>query len=430
MERSLNAIVDVLVICLNFMVILGLEIVANVSFGEGRAPLYALLLPLVLPLLFYAFRKWVKNLALFLIVHGAAVFALLYPTKFFPVPMLWKIVFGVVSVIYTAGSFRIRLTWEDDGEGELTEGFMGAAAVGLFFLCSYLKSEEGCAQILWLSLLWLPGHWLAAYLRNFLGYMELNRQSAGAMPEKKILRGGLAAVGIYGGVSMVLLAVCTKTSLVAWLSEQVRRVGIALIKLLFMFLSLFSSEPEEIAPAAPEVVPDEPMMYLPAAEEAPLWMQLLDKAFTTAMALALLAGAVMLIVWLIRCLIRSFYGRERVKKEVRQEGFVEEEERLNEKKGAIKERIPVIGGTPAQRVRRIFRRTVKAFAKGKEDAGLSAKTARELAAWCADAELVSPVRTNEWDALTELYERARYTEREVTKEDVREAGRLSYRILH
>lgn len=430
MERWLNLIVDILGICLNFMAILGLEIVADISFGGARTPLYALLLPLCLPLLFYASRRWVRNLPLFLLIHAAAIFVFVSLAEFFPVPLLWKIVFGAVSIFYAALSFRIRLTQKEDGEEELSAGFMAAAAVIQFFLCSYLGSEEGCARILWLVLLWMPGHWMRAYLINFLGYMEMNRQSAGAMPEKRIFRGGLAAVSIYGSFSLAVLSVCARTSLVAWMSEQVRRFGFALLRLFIRFLSLFAAEPEEIVPAAQKIVRDEQMAYLPAAEEAPLWMQILDQIFVTAMAILLLAGAVILIVLLIRYVIRSFYGREREKREVCREGFVEEEERLGEKKSGFKEKLPAIGGTPAQKVRRIFKRTVNASKKGKEDAGLTARTARELAAWCADTEHIPSAKENEWSELAALYERARYTENEVTKEQVREAGRLSHRILH
>lgn len=431
MERSLNAIVDVLAICLNFMVILGLEIVADVSFGKEQTPLYALLLPVCLPLAFYAARKWVRNLALFLAVHAAAVWALIYLADLFPFPLLWKIVFGALGVLYAAISFRIRLTQNDDGEEELTAGFMAVMAVGEFFLCSYLGSDNGCAVILWLALLWLPGHWMRAYLRNFLGYMEMNRQSAGAMPEKRIFRGGVTAVGICGGLALALLSLCARTPLVAWMSKLVRKCGFALLRLLFLFLSLFPAGQEEDVPAAEEVVQQEQMMmYLPEAEEAPVWMQILDKVLVTAIAVLLLAGIVALIVLLVRYVIRSFYGREREKREVCQEGFVEEEERLGETGEGFPEKLPALLGTPAQKVRRIFKRTVKSAAKGREDAGIAARTARELAAWCANAEGAPSARINEWEELAALYERARYTEAEVTREDVHKAGRLSHRILH
>lgn len=435
MERRLKTISELLTIGLNFMVILGLETAADVIVGGLSAPLYALMLPLLLPVIFYAARRWAGNLLFFLLIHGAAAYGLVYLANFTPFPLLWKIVFAVVSGIYVIASLRIRLTYQEDGEGELTPGFMAAVAAVLFLVCSYLGSDAGCSRILWLALLWLPGHWIRMYLDNFLDYMRMNRQAAGAMPEERILRGGILAAGIYSIVSLAVLAACAQTSLVAWMSEMVRKAGFSALKLFFFLLSLLPETKEEPLPAAQEAVENMSGMALPAAEEAPMWLQILDKILVTAVAVLILAGLAVLLVMLVRYVIRSFYGRERIKKEIRRDDFVEEEERLSQKKETSKMRLPVIGGTPSQRVRKIFKRTVKAAFPDQDNVELAAKTVRELAQLCIGAQEESAQAGAEkkreaWAALTALYERARYTESQVTAEDVREAGKLSRIIGH
>lgn len=424
MERRLKITADVLEIMLNFMVVLGLETVADAVFGGFSAPVLALFIPMLAPLIFYAARCMSGHLSVFLAIHIAVIAALNYLAGFLPVPVLWKILFTAVGILYALISVRIRLTHREYSEGENTPGFMATAAVLFFFGCSYLGCEEACARILWLALLWLPGHWMKNYLDNFLYYMKMNRQASGAMPESRIFRGGIISVAVYGVFCFAVLVLYSKTALVASLSELVRNAGYLLLKLFFRFLLLFLKETEE-----GEMIPEasgegEQMMFAAESAEVPLWMQILDKVLVTAVVVMLITGIIWLIVMLVRFMIRSFYGREKAKKEIRQEGFVEEQERLQEKKDSPRARLPVLGGTPAQRVRRIFKRTIQELTKRAEPVErMDARTARELACLCAETNAA------EWDALVTLYERARYAQEAVTREDVREAGRLSKALL-
>lgn len=426
MERRLKTTAQMLAIFLNFMLTVGLETLADAAFGGFSAPIYALLIPLAAPLSFYAARRWCNNFFLFMAIHAAVIAALFYLAGFLPVPVLWRVVFTAVGIVYAVVSVRIRLTGREDGEEEMTRGFLAVAATALFFGCSYLGSDAGCARILWLVLLWVPGHWIKDYLENFLYYMKMNRKAAGAMPEQRILHGGMISVAIYSGFCLAVLTLYSKTALVARLSELVRAAGFWLLRLFLRLLLLFSGESEEEAVVSTVEDTGDPGMFLPEAEAAPVWIQILDQIVVTAVVVLLIAGLVVLAVMLIRSMIRSFYGREKEKKQIHQEGFVEEEERLEKAKNREAVRVPAIGGTPAQRVRRIFKKTVQeAWQQEGDAAEMNAKTARELAELCSMAEK----KGSEWEALTALYERARYTEETVTKEDVRAAGKLS-RLLH
>lgn len=451
MERSLKTTAEVLEILLNFTLVLGAETVADAAFGGFSAPVYVLFIPLAAPLLFYAARKHSKNLLLFLAVHAAVIAALNYAGGFLPVPLLWKTAFTAVGVVYAVMSLKIRLTCRGDGEGEASVSFMAIAATALFFGGSRLGGDAACARILWLALLWLPGHWIKDYLENFLNYMKMNRRAAGAMPEKRIFRGGVLLVAGYSGFCLAVLTLYSKTALVARLSGLVRKAGLLLVRLLLRLLLLFHGGEEEEAVVTAAEGGADPMMFLPAAEETPLWMQILDKILVAAVTVLIIAGLIAAVVMLIRYVIQSFYGREKEKKEIRQEGFVEEEERLEKKKSGASRRVPGIGGTPVQRVRRCFKRAVQDAMKqnnrsrdsaperkrhgllsaaGEGTLGLTAdacgtKTARELAELCGS---VCGQEKADWEALTALYEEARYAQRAVTKEDAREAERLAGKL--
>lgn len=428
MESRMKLLADILEIILNFLVVMCVEAAADAAVGSlltpEQAPLYALVLPVLAPLLFYGARRLAKNLPLFLSIHLLGIAALFYLAGFFPAAVLWRTVYLAVGILYAIHSVRVRLTGKEDNEGELGPVFAGVIAAAAFLLCSYAGSDGNCARILWIALFWLPGYWIKDYLDNFLSYVKLSRRTAGAMPEKKILQGGMTMVGIYGGFSFVLLAVCSRTSFVTWLSDLVRKAGYGLLRLFFGFLEKFEREPEG-PPAVSETADGMmEMTLLENVEEPSVVAQILEQVLVVIVTVFLIAGAVVLLIQAVRFVVRSFYGRKTGKKERKEEGFVEEEERLKEPENRRKGRLPVIGGTPAQRVRKIFKRTVLEVWGEKEAKQLTAKTARELETLCAGQN------GEAWRKLAGLYERARYTKQTITRQEVKEAGKLSRQIMH
>ena len=84
---------------------------------------------------------------------------------------------------------------------------------------------------------------------------------------------------------------------------------------------------------------------------------------------------------------------------------------------------PAVGAADV-RVRRIFLKTAEAVCGKEEAAALRRCTARERARFAPEAGKA------EWGSLAALYEKARYSGERMTREEVREAGKLSRRILH
>lgn len=439
MEQGLKTIRDILDMILNFLLVLCVEVVIGAVAGLDTIPVYLLCLPAAAPFLFYAARKWVGNLPLFLGIHAAVVGLLFYLGGFFPAPILWKIVYTAIGLIYAVYSIYVRVTPNRIVPGK--KSVLGAAIVTIatFFFCDYVNSETGCVRVLWILFIWILGYLLEKYLENFLFYVSMNRKSAGVMPEKSIFQSGAAIVGAYSGICVLLLILCSRTPLLSRLSEMVRWIGIRILRLFFGFLSLFGRESgETIQKAEEEVQQMEPMIEMGEIGEPSVLAEILNQVFITAASLAIIAGIVLFVVWLVRFLIRGFYGRKREKREIVREDFTEEEERLEIFKKQRTVKLPFIGGTPAQRVRRIFKKTVlEVWQKEEENnpAAICAKTARELTAGPKKRGLMAGMEEEQekpeaWDKLVSLYERARYTAEELTREDVKEAGKLSRQILH
>lgn len=421
MQRWIENIEDILEIFLNFLVVLCLETAADASFGMLQAPVWKLCLPVFLPLLMYAFRKWVGNFVLFMFLHPAVAALLFWAADSMPLPLLWKIVFAVIGVFYALHSIKVRITRKGDGEGEIPTALAGCLFTAAFFLCAYVHQSRGSERVLWIFFLWLPGYLLKKYLENFLSFMNLNRRAAGAMPEKSIFRSGMTAVCGYSIVSVILLILCAKTPMVTRLSELVGALGRFLLRAFFWFVMLFAKGEGETGGMEEEMAA--PLMeQMPGAAEMPVWLQILNRIFNGIVTFALIAAAVVLLIMLVRWMLRAFYEREGSAREIVGEGYREEEERLNRDRFKKEKKLPFIGGTPEERVRRIYKRTVQNACR--EEGGLEMMTVREIAG-SRETE-----RQEEWERLSDVYERARYGRQGIAREDVKTAGKLSGEILH
>lgn len=420
MRRWIQYSEDFLEIILNFMVVLCLETAADASFGGMSVPVWKLALPVFLPFFFYALRKWAGKLLLFLILHLAAAALLFTTAGNTPFPLLWKIVFAVIGAAYSLHSVKVRVTGDDIAEGEMPAALAGCLAVASFFICSYMRENTGCERITWLTFVWLTLYLLKNYLGNFQAYIDMNKKTSGVMPEDGIFRAGIITAGGYSCLSVLLLILCAQTPLVGWLSEIAGKSGRLLLRLLFMLVTLFAGGEGETGPVEEEEIAQ--MTGGPEASIPPAWLQVLDTIVRTAAAIALIAGIIALIVLFARYLIRNFYGRKKEAKEICGEGFLEEEERLGGIKKQREKKLPLIGGTVQQRVRKLFKKTVQEAYSGEP--GLHAMTAREIAG--LEAEWM----TEEWELFSDLYERARYAQGQLTWEDVKAAGKLSREIVH
>ena len=424
MGWSLEFMEDLLEIFLNFLAVLCLETALDALVTGASTPAVWLWAPFGAALLLYLVRRTVGNLPLFLLAHAGIVWGLFSLGKETPLPLLWQIAFAVLGVIYAVHSLKIRLAGQRDGDGEIPPAAAAVLAVAASFVCGYAGQEKGTARIIGLCFLWLCGYLLKKYFGNFQAYVGMSRRGTGAMPEKSIFSAGMRLVLVYIAGSILLLFVLTRTPLLDRIAEATGTLAGECLRLfLGLLISLIGEgEGEETVQQAQGAGPDFAGMI--QRTQPPVWLEVLEKILTTAAALAMVAGAVALIVLFVRFLIRAFYGREGKKKEFVREGVVEEEEFLGlsgEKRGR---RLLPVGGTSDIRVRRIFFKTAVSVCGKDGAARLRRSTAREL------IDLAPEGAKEEWKSLAALYERARYSRERITREDVREAGKLSRRILH
>lgn len=424
MGRRLEIPAELLEIMLNFLVVM-CAVTALDAVAESRMPAWTLAVLAIAPVGFYAARRWCGSLILFLIIHGAVVYGLVLLAGWMTGNLLRQAEFGALGFCYAVYSVKMRVSQKENSEGQMPLALAAGVAFAAFALCSLKDYPEGCSRILWISLLWAPGMWLRNYLENYSRYMELNRNVAGTLPEERIFRSGAGMVALYSGVSLLVLSVGSRTALIPRLSELVRKCIFAVIRLILYVLEWLAGDeqPAVQQESAGDGGMDQ-MLEALGSETPPIWMQVLEKILVAATLAAVLAALLFLLFLLVRFIIRGFYGREKIEQRIETPEYVEEEERLKGKGEQGRERLPFLGGTADQRVRRIFRRTVLEEAKSCEWNEISSMTARQL------AQLDVGASPKLWEELVLLYERARYTKEEITTEDVRRAGKLSRQILH
>ena len=450
MEKRLELIVDLLEIYMNFLLVVCLELMPYGFFGPEDPSAALFFLPMVFPLAFYAARRWLdRSLILFLAAHAAVIFGMFKLVQLWHLGLLWEIICPAVGVVYAFLSVKIRVTTQKNAEGVVHPVVAGTVAGGSFLHCSYLKFSWGCEANIWLTFAWMPAWFVRSYFLNYLSYLRLNRQSSGIIPRRSIFGMGFTVAGGYTFLSVALLILCTRTPLIGLLTSFARSAIVFVLRAIFTILSLFAGEeePQVAEDPAAAVTGGETMPFLAEGAVPPLWMQILEQIVIAAVLLGVLAGLLLLIAAFVRFIVRGFYGREKTARHEELElGVTEEQERIDDRKERRERRLPPIGGSPGERVRRSFRRTVQRTAlKGKTE-GWAGRTARELAqdgllayggtAADRDGEAAADGLTADgrsaqaWKKLVLLYEKTRYGPSGPGREDAREADKLSRQILH
>lgn len=489
MEKKLELIVDLLEIYMNFLLVVCLELMPYGFFGPEDPSVALFFLPMVFPLAFYAARRWLdRSLLLFLAAHAAVIFGVFKLVQLWHLGLFWEIVCPALGVVYAFLSVKIRVTTQKNAEGVVHPVVAGAVAGGSFLLCSYLKFSWGCEADVWLTFAWMPAWFVRSYFLNYLSYLRLNRQSSGIMPRRSIFSMGFAVAGGYSFLSVALLILCTRTPLTDLLTSFARSVIVFLLRAVFAILAFFAGEqgPQIAEDPAAAAAGGEAMPFLEEGAVPPLWVQILEQIAIMAVLLGVLAGILLLIAAFVRFIIRGFYGRENVARHEELElGVTEEQERIDDRKERRERRLPPIGGSPGERVRRSFRRTVQRTALKDKKTDWTARTARELArdgggpeaakvdgvpasgktatgrngpatvsaqavgtpgavtvsgrvvstsvpdaAGAKTAAETSAPAAQAWKELVLLYEKTRYGQSGADREDAREADKLSRQILH
>lgn len=421
-EKIAGIIKDVIQIIIHYIPIGILEVLLVRFMYDAHIPFFGAFALVLMPLAFYAVRVLIHRPLSYLAAHfiiAAAVWML-------PGMRMGQQVFhGAAAVVYLCASIALCMKKDDFREKQMVYDIPAAVLVSMiaveYFVSAYQKQTDLLPEMATATVLLVLGYYTVHYTTNYLKFFRSNRAAARNMPKGKMLKEGGMMTVVFTLTSTLVLYFCAKASFV---DDWFGKILLTFRKFVSYLLSLIPAHEavEEIAQKLPKELPA-PVLPETAEEaaEAGMMAQVMDQA-TKFFAVTVIVCFVMgLIISVAAAYLRSFdknQSQDEVKEKIRKE----KTEKTGEEKQEEKKSFFAIFSA-GERIRQIFAKTIRQRLSGEKQLQtaypVDAMTAREL-------HVLFPEEKREnYAALAELYERARYSPEECKNEDVQRAKRLA-----
>jgi hypothetical protein len=356
----------------------------------------------LLPFAFVWIRRKVNRFLPFMGLHllMGVLFWLLLPWG-----GISAVILRVVIIVYLIMSFALRVREGDRLYSPLPPPVAVGIAAFVLLVQPYIavKPAEDIAFTLSIAIYFLC-YFIWNYLVHYLYFLKVNSSSAGYLPAKEIFRSGAAAAGIYAVIGACILLL---TGGINWLSNLLRPVGrllILLLRFLFSFVggtdesTTIIEEPPPTGNGMPELEPSTPFWLWEVLGQIVLW------ALLIATVIFIIKG----LVWLIRMLYSRFMSRLRTEQEGTSDGIRDIREKCETRKYTSVSAGWLSGLRPGERIRRWYKKQlITGSKKLQPDPKPEVHTTKD---WGELLQLVS---------LTEVYEKARYSDKECTADDIK-----------
>lgn len=364
------------------------------------------------PLFFFLLREKIKRFSFFVLLHlVTAALSLLIPVQN-NVERMLCIACAVGYMIY---SFSRRMK----DRKSITEPAVPPVGLGISIVSLFLQNTQGkpgwdsfyvIALVAVFAL-----YSLHSYISHYLEFLTVNESSAGYLPASDMFHSGMGLVAGYTLVGTVILLLGSGGSWVIPLRNMFRGLLLTVLRFLFSLIPT-GEQGEAVTTPPPDTAPMEFGAMSGEPESSIFWSTL-----EAIVAVAMVCGMVYLVVKglvLLVKFIRKQFGEDFTRKQkiARDYEMDVREKCAIEKKREQKEKRSVFGFlTPAERVRKLYKKKVLASSfdlsgglKGENSPKLELLTARE----CAGKLQI--------ESMADLYEKARYSDQEITRENVRQ----------
>ena len=374
---------------------------ALLDMGDPGLGLWALCS--LIPLVFFVFRYKVKNLILFLLAH-AGVLALVFALS--GQSILTRIICTICVAGYLIQSLVLRLKHDSVySEGiPLVAGVVLSAVTALF---QYYQGTRGWENYYnWPLIAGIALYFIIYFMDHYLDFLSMNKSSAGFLPAAEMFHSGM---GLVLGYTMLGIGVLIFSTQFEWLAGILRPIGDMLLRFL-RFLFSRSSHSEEVPQPVGEELPPAGMggMELPPAEETFWFWEVLEIIMMVAFGIAILV-CVGVLLWKLFKLIQKYMVFRYQESEIQTGEAYDFREKCEIEKNSDKKKRGLFDSlSPRERIRKLYKKKLPAAsvrADVQED--LALHTARE---WEQKLAL---------EGMADLYEQARYSNREITGADVK-----------
>jgi hypothetical protein len=403
--RLLNLFLGIVEILFQFIVVYPLQgFIWAMLFHESSMTSYNAAVLLLAAFLFYTVRKVSARVWQFLLGHLLALAGLLLLLPAYPMQIITGV--SVVFLFLFSVTARFAREWQTADQPKLLHlGVLALVYIGGWALKDTQLMEQCFAMALTACVLYFL-YWRLSALKE---YVENNRDSA-YFPERQVKRVSRSMLGIY----TLLMTGCMILLSIVPAGPWVSSFGRGLLAALRWFFGLFrgcgSEQNEE---PYVESTPVEDMTMPPVDENpgSPIW-DWLWKIFSALILLLLAAGLVYLIVRLCARLYQDFYHKDDGDGDRKE--FVRPTDRTDKVRRETKTGLG-FGGTPSQKVRRIYRKKILSL-KRRDQKLKESLTPREQ---------TEEVALTDAKEMLALYEKARYGREECSKEDTKRMKELA-----
>lgn len=399
---------EILVTQMNHWILFLLGITVMGMIGVAPPVMWHWALCSMLPFLFFLVRRYTNHFVIFMGSHilAVAVFVLLPNAS-----IVEKIVIIICAAYYLCESFVLRIKSEE----RLDHVMNPMLAVGLAGLGYLLQHYQGTQD--WESYYVLPVvvflglYFVQLYLQQYLNFMVVNESSAGHIPEKEMFRSGITLVSLFSiGASAVVLL----TANIGWVGQIAQLLKLILTWIIRFLFRGGAEEADDSPIEEQELIPEQDAGFMPIedAEPALFWV-ILEKIIMTLVWVGLIAICIWGIYSLVNFLYKRFSRNLEKDEEEEPQSIIDVREKCEVERKKKERRSPFEFLSTKERIRRIYRKEVWAqrmqLVTDGSPSFLKLLTARE----CGEKM--------ERSALSESYEKARYSNAECTAEDIRRA---------
>lgn len=397
---------ELLVIFMNHWVLAMAAMTVVGLFHKEKPYIWLWIGLMVVPMLFYWIREKVGNFFLFFLAH----FAVLVVGVISPIELLPKIFMLLVIGVYIGWSVKIRVIQEMKVVEQLHPIFVLIAITALSIVFDHFSDLEWRSYYITAVLLYLTAYLVRYYLLDYEQFLLFNATSASNLPAKSIFWSGFKQTLLYtvGCIGMLFLIANFR-----WLASVGQWLKAALFAVLRVILSLLpqGTGVPEGEPAKPDRPPSSGSItdMLPPGEAGKFWL-ILEDIMMAALVIVFIVAVVWGLVKGARYLWKHFHEEPEVyTRDVDLGMDIRERCEIDHTKSGI-ERFFAFRDN-REKVRKIYRNKVS---KGKS-AIIGTAPVKELEYYTA-RECCKLLKEQ---SLRTAYEKARYSELEITSEDVK-----------
>jgi len=411
-QEKIIAAADILATQMNHWTLFSVLATAAVISGT-KPPLALWAVCGLLPVLFFLIRRYTNR---FLLLAGSHLLCL---ALLFNIPiasLAVRLLFCLYGIGLALCSFSLRIRTKE----RLDEAIVPALAIGItalsLFLLHYRKHTGADFYFIGVISIYFTCYYIRCYLKNYLYFIRVNAGSTGRIPRREIFLTGTRLSLLYtlSGIAAILLL--SDLNWLSWLFEAVRKGFLWLREHgFFAFLaSLFDRVPEHFSEPMQRPAPDNSAVMAFSEGEPGLFWQVLERMIEILVPIFFLFLLLYALFRFVRMVWERFRHKKLFAKETASEDShdIREHYEIKQEKGDSVRFLSFL--KPKERIRRIYKQRIGARRKDLRDS----RPARPFDSYTA-RECGNLLHA---ETLSLLYEKARYSNMECTRDDVRSAA--------